>query len=143
MRTSRPGLQRTKDLPFLSAEVACAAAFVLYPSAVLVLRWAVSRSAHSADAPWLRWLGALHNGALKELAGNARALDRLLCRANLLGSPQAVGSNGSDGGGGRRAEAEQRRVEGQEKRLAARAQELEALLAEQQALARAARRESA
>ena len=35
-----------------------------WAAAVLALRWAVSRSAHSADAAWLRWLGALHNGAL-------------------------------------------------------------------------------
>jgi hypothetical protein len=52
---ARPGYQRTKDLPLLSAEVAFASAFLLYPAVVFGLRWLVAGSTYDTDAAWLRW----------------------------------------------------------------------------------------
>ena len=64
LEASRPGAHRTADLPLLSPSVACAVAFLAYPAVVLGLRAALDGRAYDTDAPWLRYLGAVHNAIL-------------------------------------------------------------------------------
>ena len=64
LEESRPGAHRAEALPLLSPHVACAVAFVVYPSIILVLQRLLRDRAYDTDAPWLRYIGAAHNAAL-------------------------------------------------------------------------------
>ena len=64
LEASRPGSHRTADLPLLSPSIACAVAFIAYPAVVLGLRALLDGRAYDTDAPWLRYLGAVHNAIL-------------------------------------------------------------------------------
>ena len=62
--TPEAGVHRGDALPLLSAHIACGIAFVVYPSVILGLQGFLHKRSYDTDAPWLRYIGAIHNALL-------------------------------------------------------------------------------
>lgn len=64
LEETRPGAHRTEALPLLSPHIACGIAFVIYPLVIITVQGLLHSRSYNTDAPWLRYIGAVHNAAL-------------------------------------------------------------------------------